>query len=328
MQIAQDGVQLDDANYKDSGDKPFYLAPANRVDLLVQAPLQETSAEIRIQNVIARSKVKPTPKEPNPVPGTVLLTVEIAGPAVERDNKPLDMPMPFLDKAPDLPEFLKDIDHDKKDLRQNNYTTRKFVFETSGGQHKINDIKFEEGHAHVKVLMDTIEEWVIENKTVGNTIDHPFHIHINPFQLVEVFDPNETFFSDKTKSLLRRYETIKDEIVDSEEQCFLDPADQSTWKQCKPKKDKFIWHDVYAIPSGINKHKTNPLGKNKDKDDTDLLDAGGRPVIIPGFFRMRSRFVDYPGLYVMHCHILIHEDRGMMFSVEVLKTKATEIRHH
>ena len=34
---------------------------------------------------------------------------------------------------------------------------------------------------------------------------------------------------------------------------------------------------------------------------------------------MRSRFVDYPGLYVMHCHILIHEDRGMMFSVEVIK---------
>jgi len=27
---------------------------------------------------------------------------------------------------------------------------------------------------------------------------------------------------------------------------------------------------------------------------------------------MRSRFVDYTGQYVMHCHILAHEDRGMM----------------
>jgi hypothetical protein len=42
---------------------------------------------------------------------------------------------------------------------------------------------------------------------------------------------------------------------------------------------------------------------------------GGGPV--PGFFRMRSRFVDYPGNYVMHCHILAHEDRGMMTIVEL-----------
>jgi FtsP/CotA-like multicopper oxidase with cupredoxin domain len=32
---------------------------------------------------------------------------------------------------------------------------------------------------------------------------------------------------------------------------------------------------------------------------------------------MRSRFVDYPGLFVIHCHILAHEDRGMMMVVEV-----------
>jgi hypothetical protein len=50
--------------------------------------------------------------------------------------------------------------------------------------------------------------------------------------------------------------------------------------------------------------------------------------VIPGYYKMRSRFVDYAGLYVMHCHILIHEDRGMMFSVEVLKAKATPVRHH
>ena len=30
----------------------------------------------------------------------------------------------------------------------------------------------------------------MENKTVGTLIDHPFHIHVNPFQVTEVFDPN------------------------------------------------------------------------------------------------------------------------------------------
>jgi FtsP/CotA-like multicopper oxidase with cupredoxin domain len=42
---------------------------------------------------------------------------------------------------------------------------------------------------------------------------------------------------------------------------------------------------------------------------------------------MRSRFVDYPGSYVFHCHILIHEDRGMMFTVEV-QPLDIENHHH
>jgi hypothetical protein len=32
---------------------------------------------------------------------------------------------------------------------------------------------------------------------------------------------------------------------------------------------------------------------------------------------MRSRFVDYAGVFVQHCHILAHEDVGMMQLVEV-----------
>jgi FtsP/CotA-like multicopper oxidase with cupredoxin domain len=41
-QIAQDGVQFNDQNYRTSQNKPFYIAPANRVDLLVRAPMRET----------------------------------------------------------------------------------------------------------------------------------------------------------------------------------------------------------------------------------------------------------------------------------------------
>jgi len=45
------------------------------------------------------------------------------------------------------------------------------------------------------VLLDTTEEWKIVNSTspgtTGKNIDHPLHIHINPFQVTELFDPNE-----------------------------------------------------------------------------------------------------------------------------------------
>ena len=37
---------------------------------------------------------------------------------------------------------------------------------------------------------------------------------------------------------------------------------------------------------------------------------------IPGYLKMRSKFADFTGTYVLHCHILIHEDRGMMQMVE------------
>jgi FtsP/CotA-like multicopper oxidase with cupredoxin domain len=43
---------------------------------------------------------------------------------------------------------------------------------------------------------------------------------------------------------------------------------------------------------------------------------------------MRSRFVDYHGTYVMHCHILIHEDRGMMFTVSVVPPPTLMVHHH
>jgi hypothetical protein len=68
---------------------------------------------------------------------------------------------------------------------------------------------------------------------------------------------------------------------------------------------KSVWWDVFAIPSA--------------------RDVGG--VVIPGYYEMRSRFVDYPGVYVTHCHILIHEDRGMMYRVEVPRAKPARAPH-
>ena len=48
---------------------------------------------------------------------------------------------------------------------------------------------------------------------------------------------------------------------------------------------------------------------------------------IPGYFKMRSRFVDYAGFYVIHCHILAHEDRGMMTVVEVAPSQSPYSHH-
>ena len=37
-----------------------------------------------------------------------------------------------------------------------------------------------------------------------------------------------------------------------------------------------------------------------------------------GEITMRTRFRDFPGRWVYHCHILLHEDHGMMGTVKAL----------
>ena len=61
-------------------------------------------------------------------------------------------------------------------------------------QHTIDGEPFSEDKIGARVLLNMVEEWTLENTTVFTPapIDHPFHIHINPFQVVEIFDPNDT----------------------------------------------------------------------------------------------------------------------------------------
>jgi len=58
-----------------------------------------------------------------------------------------------------------------------------------------------------------------------------------------------------------------------------------------------IWQDSVTLPSN-----QNPTDPNNPKGE----------VVI------RQRFEDYTGLYVLHCHFLGHEDRGMMLSVQTV----------
>jgi FtsP/CotA-like multicopper oxidase with cupredoxin domain len=330
-QLAQDGVQLADANYQKSFNQPLYLAPANRADLLVKAPATPLTTKVMIKNIIARNDLALAPDGE-------LLTVEVAGPPVTIiDGKAAEMQL--LTKMFDLPEFLNDISD--RELELNNTRTRTFTFNskplTSPKQHTINGLHFDEGHAEIRVLLDTTEEWKIVNTTStatgpgagdrSKTIDHPLHIHINPFQVTELFDPNEKLPDPATGLPGTRPQYVFDERVKrDDDQCFVDPREPSTWKPCAKRKERmqapWVWHDVFAIPSAWD-------AVDKDgKPITEIVDGKERQIVIPGYYKMRSRFVDYPGLYVMHCHILIHEDRGMMFSVEVVKAKPREVKHH
>jgi FtsP/CotA-like multicopper oxidase with cupredoxin domain len=113
------------------------------------------------------------------------------------------------------------------------------------------------------VKLNTCEEWIIYNYT---DLAHPFHIHMVPFQVVEVYNPN-------LETPLVQY----------------DPATAP-------------WHDTYPIAPFKYYEAT--------ETEPDYADHG--------YIKIRLRFTDFWGKFVFHCHVLNHEDQGMMQSIYVL----------
>lgn len=124
------------------------------------------------------------------------------------------------------------------------WRNRKFVFSFGTGstfRALINGEQFTPGKNNVVPILGTVEQWTLINRS---TEDHPFHIHVNDFQVMSV--NGKPFHANGLQ-------------------------------------------DVVVIP------------KN-----------GGRVVI-------RNPFDDFTGHYVFHCHILGHEDAGMMQTVDVVR---------
>ncbi len=306
-QLAQDGVQFKDKNYQ-RPVQPFLMAAGNRVDLLIKAPSTPCAPGANcIYPLVVQNEVDPSDLT-SACPLT-LLSVQISG-------KPVDPKSPggqFIPAAPSFPKFLQDISDDEVS------GTKTLTFGPSGPGAKNQKIdgKLFDGDIGEVILLNKVEEWKLANITSG--ISHPFHIHINPFQVVEVFDPNEVLTDDSgnpvidpvSKQPVLKY-VFQGGIHLIKGQCPLDPfGNPDDWKPCGPRppnKDN-IWWDVFPIPSA------------RSVTAFDMNTKKSVAVTVPGYFKMRSRFVDYPGQYVLHCHILAHEDRGMMNIVEVVPYK-------
>lgn len=103
------------------------------------------------------------------------------------------------------------------------------------------------------LVLGTAEEWVLTSKLAG----HPFHIHVNPFEIVSI-----------------------------------------TWKD-GPRKGQAVGED--------DSNYAGMLGTWKDtifvRSDVEI--------------RVRTRYERYIGDFVLHCHILDHEDQGMMQNVRI-----------
>jgi FtsP/CotA-like multicopper oxidase with cupredoxin domain len=123
---------------------------------------------------------------------------------------------------------------------------RRFTFSFGSGKQftaRINGAVFDPSTTNVAPVVGTVEEWTLRNVT---SEEHPFHIHVNDFQVVSV--------------------------------------------NGRPYRARSL-QDVVIIPKKAD-------GK-----------AGEVVIRVP--------FEDFTGHFVFHCHILGHEDAGMMFTVQV-----------
>ena len=151
----------------------------------------------------------------------------------------------------------------------------------------INDHVFPNGSLTITQL-GTMEEWVNRNWSIGSAekyIGHPFHIHINDYQVKD----SDSELSDKrnledvtqlNSSGYRYYNTKLGKVVES-----------------APLKG-----DPYYIDAAVDKDKVGDLYTFGANDQT-----------------IRMLFQDYLGTYVFHCHILPHEDAGMMQVMTVVE---------
>lgn len=325
-QIAQDGVQFYDVNYKRSEDRQLLIAAGNRADLLVKAPTAPGLYPLMVQHDV-------DPSDLGTAIPVVLLQIRIS-----KDASPVTgHRAEFIPSAPEPPAFLTNITTREANAPRTVIDPRCIPFDPNSkapcgtvdnprvvsfastsppfAKHTIDTRQFSETPEDTKfVLQNTVEEWQVENATAG--ISHPFHIHVNPFQIVEVFDPNQQVQTTNGNGMVDKYVPPGGNVVDASVQCPI-TADKTTWKNCHSDESNDqapprIWWDVFPIPSGRQ--------------------FDGITQFVPGHFRMRSRFVDYPGVYVIHCHILAHEDRGMMAIVEVkaptTPSAAALFQHH
>lgn len=141
-----------------------------------------------------------------------------------------------------IPDALIPLSEDLRGLEVDRHREIRFDVDRgpNGTKFLIDGQQVDMGRVDQTVPLGAFEEWTIFN---DSTDWHPFHIHVNDFQVIAV--------------------------------------------NGEPVDELLCFEDTRGLP---------PLGS----------------------ITIRHRFLDYTGKYVYHCHLLFHEDHGMMGVVEVI----------
>ena len=281
--IAADGLTYAKAQNKDE----LTLQPGYRHDLLVSFPSEGGYCVIDTSSAKAGS----VSQENN---GPQLLGyVDVTGEAV-KDGKDHIKNTLIAAAEKNMPEgIVRDkVVADLKDgLRLTNFVPhatieakelqpepQKLVFNIFPDKHNVTQFAIGEtaetakaykpGVVDRELKLGNAQQWQLQSALAG----HPFHIHVNPFQIEKIIGPDGTDLSEPG---------AKDADGDSQYAGL-----------------KGVWKDTLFVKPGV-----------KNKADPKKLDYYTVYV--------NTRYERYIGEFVLHCHILDHEDQGMMQNVRI-----------
>ncbi len=212
-EIAVDGI----TRYRMAEKARIELQPGYRSDVLVrvEAPgsycLIDEATEAGLSLFIRPEGAK------------LLAKLRVEGP-------PTDMPLP----PADLTAYAPFAPIEAAEVTGRRRTEFSMVLRPKGIEFRVNGKTFDPDRVDETLKLGAVEEWTLTSRRGS----HPYHIHVNPFQIVEGAEP--------------------------------------------------VWRDTVLV-------------------------RPRQPIV------MRSRYRRYTGKFVLHCHILDHEDKGMMQVIEVVR---------
>jgi FtsP/CotA-like multicopper oxidase with cupredoxin domain len=327
--IARDGVQFAPVNYTTLyADTALFMAPGQRLDVFAQAPRNPgtyvfqavhnggASRATRARNLRVGKDIvpDPTPRDDTAPPGAVLFKV-VVDPSLSGRNTTLPASLP------PLPDFLAG------QLSMQSQTAL-IVFTDSLNQEpsqfylgsRLNPFQRYDDHS-VFVPSDTngtampmtlgeTQTWKIVNNSQQG-INHPFHIHINPFQVNRVVYPQGD--ADPFAELYEQLNAAAD-------------AGSPIWLDVLPLPLALPDTIIQSIRS-LDSVTVNGTLTVKNTVQVDTLFNGNPNTAYVLITQKYDDFKGCPdgncgpptGYFVMHCHILGHEERGMMQVLEVVE---------
>jgi FtsP/CotA-like multicopper oxidase with cupredoxin domain/peroxiredoxin len=211
------------------------LWPGYRSDVLVQAPL-EAGARYMLRDTRTPSKGNSLSEERR----------YLALVVVEGEPKPMKLPSDAQLAEFRLPSIAP------SDVTGREVAAYGIIPKGNGVVFTVDRTPFGNDEAR-QITLGEVHEWTMISRNNVGPVSHPFHIHVNPFEIFSWVDQ------------------------DGVEQLDRDPKTGAVLP---------VWRD------------------------TIILNEGWK-------VSCRTRYTDFDGVYVQHCHILDHEDQGMMELIEI-----------
>uniref|UniRef100_F6YQV7 ferroxidase n=3 Tax=Ciona intestinalis TaxID=7719 RepID=F6YQV7_CIOIN len=279
LEIAYDGVYLDEARTPLTGKT--LLIPSGKVDWLVACGTAGTYELRSLSSNVDNLSIGGFQRL-----NQNLLTIVVTG-----TSSSITVPT----SLPTRPSFVGDF----RSLTQDQVFGR-FVIEASPGT-RLNRERFQSNtNYRFKAQLNTNQEWYLVNSDPGAA--HPIHIHVNHFQVISY----NSYTGPYSVSGRTGYVFFDQDNSVCAHQHSAYTGNENVQTPNNPLR--YLGHDARWAAGGTGTLGYSEAGLFRDA------------ILVPPLVNITIRFNahKYTGEVVVHCHLLNHEDTGMMLTADIV----------